>query len=320
MFTFTANGTISANVDGIAFWSGKAYACKSSTTNSVYRDDGGGTWTSIGAPNSRAAYSLLPFDLGAGEVLCAGNATSGHFAAVWYWNGATWTQVGSGVLGTNHGVYSLASHGGKLYAGTWNTAGGATVYRWDSPTWTDLGPLPSSDLTVRSMVSFTNLFATLYSLGSVQWNGAIWSAASSGGNLEVFDGSLYGASSTAFLLWNGTTFTMVRDFSTGDYAPIRISAYGDYIYVLVPYAADNTIIYRYDGAAWETGGTFALRGSYLKGSDANDVIYAGFGTGELYTYTYVAPPPPTPTPNNAELMRGLRWFYNDTDEGFYLDR
>lgn len=166
----------------------------------------GSTWSPLGAGVIGDVRALAVYDdmSGSGPSLYVGGAftTAGGAPAsnIAKWDGASWSQLGSGVTGF---VFALAVHDDgsgpnpNLYvAGNFTFAGNAPANRiakWDGIAWSPVGV--GFDAAVRALVVYddgTGGGASLYAGGDfshsggvqvgrvAKWNGTIWSAFGAG--------------------------------------------------------------------------------------------------------------------------------------------
>jgi hypothetical protein len=173
----------------------------------------GSSWSLLGGGIEPSVYPtvrvLADFDDGSGSKLYAGgafnvgNGAVGNYIA--RWNGASWSQVGSGLNGQ---VCALAAFddgsGAKLYAGGFFGGGfGSHVMRWNGASWSVVGG--GTDGNVLALAVFDDGGgAALYAGGRFElagstaasnvakWNGSSWSALGTGVDeaveaLAVFD-------------------------------------------------------------------------------------------------------------------------------------
>jgi len=168
----------------------------------------GTTWSAVGGGGAAngEVRALVSYDDGTGPVLVAGGTftTIDGVAAsrIARWNGATWAELGGGVLAANGEtlVSDLAvfDHGAgpQLYAGGWFTNAGGTavsnIARWNGTTWLPLGAgllgSPSA-FAVYDSGNGPALFVGLESaivngapniFGVARWNGTNWSGVGGG--------------------------------------------------------------------------------------------------------------------------------------------
>jgi hypothetical protein len=162
----TVGNTISPTIN--SSWSTNARAITSMTvyngqlcvgwggtggTAQVWCWSGSGNWTQIadnaglnGSWSSRLVVdSLVSWR---GKMYAGVWTTTGHIAAVWEWNGSTWTQIaGSDINNTwSDGTYSytrtLNVYNGELYAGVGFSGSSnptGDVWKWNGSTWSQVG-------------------------------------------------------------------------------------------------------------------------------------------------------------------------------------
>jgi trimeric autotransporter adhesin len=181
------------------FISGRMVDTDGTTPRCVLRWDGAGFSNVGGASMSGPtsfAFSILEANLGAGSRLVVAGAglsfpgaTSSTIAA---WDGASWSDFGTGVVGTVFDAIAFDDGGGPaLYAaGILTSAGGVPVNniaKWNGTSWSALGSGLNGfvlDLEVYDDGSGPRLFASgsfsnsgAVVVGSIaKWTGAAWTA------------------------------------------------------------------------------------------------------------------------------------------------
>jgi len=115
---------------------------------------GGGTWSlvSTSGPSARERHSLV-YDPNLRGVLLHGGAIAGGASnnQTWLWNGATWTQLGTGPTRAGHAAaYSPPLNKILLFGGS-GAGASPTAFAGDGSTWTavgGVGPAPSTEATL----------------------------------------------------------------------------------------------------------------------------------------------------------------------------
>ncbi|MDW8438564.1 MAG: T9SS type A sorting domain-containing protein [Chloroherpetonaceae bacterium] len=190
--SFTTAGGISAN--RIARWNGSA-------------------WNTVGtSPNDGVSGGSNPiisdFLIFGGRLYVGGRfTTAGGNSAnnIAWWDGTTWSAVGSGSNngvsgGSSPSVNALAVYGGDLYVGgSFTTAGGTPVNniaRWNGSAWSAVGTSPNDGVSggILALASYNGelyaggLFTTAGGNPAnsiARWNGSAWNAVGSGSNNGV---------------------------------------------------------------------------------------------------------------------------------------
>jgi hypothetical protein len=109
-------------------------------------------------------------------------------AGIARWDGATWSPLGSGILGTG---LSLAALGGKLYVGgAFYQAGDAfapNIAAWDleTHTWSAVGSAPTYDKAVRALAPLLDRYLVVGGEFDVLWSGRFKASGQNG--LVLFD-------------------------------------------------------------------------------------------------------------------------------------
>lgn len=185
----------------------------------------GTAWAGLGTGMNSSVYAMA---VGPdGYLYVGGNFTSAGGTAceyVAYWDGSSWTAIGSGDL--NGAVLALAfGHDGTLYAGGQFGSLNYVAY-WDGTNWVDMDSGTNGNVT--SIAVSPN--GTIYAAGSFQtpennimyWDGAAWQPLGSGLGTAItgvnaitfgIDGSLYAAGYFAaenyIARWDGTDWYML---------------------------------------------------------------------------------------------------------------
>ena len=219
--------------------------------DTVYRYDGGTTWTSIGTlpyGSPTGVTSLISFN---GDLYAGVHAAYTGIRGVYKWDGGTtWTKV-SGLPSSAIRVYGLCEFDGDMYCGT----SYGEAYRYDGgTTWTNVGNIFYSDgnYSVRYLAVYNgNLYA-----------GADTNSQNGSGSVYVYNG--------------GSSWTKLKDYDQGFFG--HVLSCDDYLYV-----GFSTKIDRYDGSEWsEVGSTNNQIGSF---GVYNDALFIGSEqNSNLYVY------------------------------------
>nr|AUN37297.1 hypothetical protein [uncultured bacterium] len=216
--TFSVNGDLRA--DGIAKWNGSSWSALGSgkyevpvafTTSGAdvyaagyFTNDGGTTvrraakwngsgWTPLPAWNAPSANRIYFIEsiAASGENLYVGGGwqdalTGVRQGFVQRWNGLSWSELGTGMIGGKARVYTLAVMGKDLYAGgEFTSAGGrqaSMIAKWNGSEWSALDS--GRAFPVYSIAVFDNQLFVGGQLGCfmctwdttrvVRWNGVDW--------------------------------------------------------------------------------------------------------------------------------------------------
>ena len=181
------------SVFALTSYGGDVYAGLGQTVGDaeVWRYDSGGNWTKIGGDGINGSWNTVYESVrslvsdGAGGLYAGIGDTAGD-AAVYRWNGSTWTKVGGdGVNGSWASadnieyVQSLDYFGGKLYAGTGISTGDADVWQYSGGSWTKIGGDGINGgwaaSTYEGIGSLTNDGTSLYAgTGTGNGDGEVW--------------------------------------------------------------------------------------------------------------------------------------------------
>ena len=229
----------------------------------------GSNWSAVGsgvdggAPGTFTQVSALAVAGGniyaGGNFTMAGGATANNFA---WWNGNSWTAMGSGLGGSPPGEYpnisALAVSGNDVYiGGNFTTVGSNAVNhiaKWNGSGWSGLGFGVNSDVYALA-VSGSNIYAggnfTTATNGNgtavtvkciTKWDGNSWSALGSGmgalygspsvSALAVSSNSLYvggnftaagGGAANYVAKWNGSSWTNLASGLNGGVSALAVS-------------------------------------------------------------------------------------------------
>lgn len=131
----------------------EVWTCSSCATTPSWSEIGGRDFRSWGSYQPSYVTSMA---VNAGN-LYVGTGTTNKHAAIWEYNGSTWTQVAGGNLNLSSGswenyeyVLSMASYKGDLYAGFGSTADDSDVWKYSSGAWTQVGGTTAAGATVNS--------------------------------------------------------------------------------------------------------------------------------------------------------------------------
>ncbi len=171
----------------------------------------GASLTPVGSPSTPYGTSSL---LTVGQQVYAGEVGT-YVNQIWWWNGATWSQVDTGNL-SNNAPQSLAMVAGQVYAG--GSAGG--VWGWNGTAWGELGSEPTG-LTGKPVTGLVpgSVAGTVYAgtAGDGVWyyDGNSWSLVGSPQcngpaarvvGLSEGGAGLYAATQAGLMLWNGSAW------------------------------------------------------------------------------------------------------------------
>lgn len=197
----------------------------------------------------------------------SGGSSSQGIVRVFDWDGTSWTQVGSDIVGLVNGdnfgrAVSLSSDGVRVAIGApfadpsssfgYFNSGQVTVYELSGSTWVQMG-------SVFSGVFNNERLGFSVSLNSDGTKLAIGSTGFSGGNVKVYN-------------WSGTSWTQVGSTMTGDATGdeygTSVSLSSDGTRLAVGAAAHNTSgyvrVYEFSGNAW------GQQGSSINGEGSTD--------------------------------------------------
>jgi len=278
----------SSSTDSVAVNQSTLY--KGGSGDTVYRYDGGTTWTSVGGgTNGDQTYALISFN----NTIYAGKDNSDSIYR--YDGGSSWTNIGGGGLGSD--TLTFVVYNGALYAGK-NTN---TIYRYDGDiTWTSVGT-PSLGGSVRTLVVFNN---TIYAGGSNDTvyrydGGTTWTDIGGGTagtitlTLGVLSGKLYAGkfgSSVVYRYDGDTTWTSVGGDTTGTSTLVLVNVSNR----LFAGKAGSDNVYMFDTKGWMSisGGTAGSDVREMIFNNGESRLYVGkFGANNVYYYEGAGLPP-----------------------------
>ena len=226
-----------------------------------------GAWSSVGAgfPGHFSVTALAVHDDGGGARLHAATWSNTFTAAVWRWDGASWSSVGPTLDSIVRTLTSFDDGGGPaLYAGgNFGAVGGvaaARVARWNGTAWSQVGagwPTWVNVLRVLDVGAGPQLFAAgglfqFSSLGFVRrWDGVSWVPFGNGFTANEIDEEI--------------TSMAVYDAGSGP----------DLVVSGILFQSGTTVfqqVARWDGAAWR-----ALAGGLNRGAQALETFDDGTG-------------------------------------------
>ncbi|MFA6146357.1 MAG: DUF2341 domain-containing protein [Patescibacteria group bacterium] len=279
--TIASTGGLGSNDYLLCFavYDGKLYEGTQSS-GSVYRYDGGTTWTNVGQLGSNGAVvSLVVYN----GYLYGGTYSDGHVYR--YDGGTTWTDVGQAGVGTTS-VQSLAVYEGNLYA---NTYGQHHVYRYDGgTTWTDVGAVGSGYVTGLivyngKLYGGTSTSGHVYRYdGGTTWTDIGQAGAGWAWSFTVYNGSLYaGTEGHVYRYDGGTTWTDVGAVGSVTFLESLI-VYNNKLYG----QGDGTgKLYRYDGGTtWTDMGTVGSNTRLFSAGVYNGKLYVGGNDRNVYSF------------------------------------
>ncbi len=217
---------------------------------------------------------------------------------VYEWNGTSWFQKGSDLVGTDHefgrGV-SMNFSGNRVAVGSIQTDGMANIYEWNGNSWIQMGP---------TLLGFTgSAFG-----GSLSFNGT--GSTIGIGAYGDFNGTIYGAGSVSVYDWNGSNWILRGKSIKGEYQStnlgdgVSLSEDGNMLVVGgsgYSGGKGKSIVYQWNNSEWiqtlEIFGKILNQNYGINGSISSNGKY--FAAGSIYTsYFY--------------QLRGISGFiYND---------
>jgi hypothetical protein len=244
----------------------------------------GTSWTKIGGDSLNsswdstieAVYSLAHD----GTTLYAGLGNSNGDGDVYSFNGSSWTKIGGDDLNgswlTNSGDYvlSLSSGVGKIFATTYDTAGGGYLYEWNGSTWNALaGQHINNSWGYYGLGSVEVLQVAgeyLYAgLGAATGSAQVWRTDGENG-WELVGGQGTNGS------WDINTYEYISSMSSHD---------GD-LYAGLGNGAGDAEVWRWDGSGWNKIGGDGLNSSWGSGYERVSALavlsgdlYVGLGSG-----------------------------------------
>jgi hypothetical protein len=237
-----------------------------------------GTWdnsltTQFGQGTNNIVYALL--SPGAGQLYVGGTFTTaggGPASRIAFFNGASWSALGTGIQGgTNPTVYALAGTGPIYVGGSFDHAGGVAannIASWSGTTWSSLG------------AGVNGVDGTVYALlrpatGNVLYVGGYF----------VYAGGLYARNlamwSTSGSGWSAFPMQISQTYRT----VYALCQWGTNLYVGGDFCcigSDQTSgIFKWDGSNWSMlgsglgGGYYAARTLAVYNPGAGDRLYVG---------------------------------------------
>jgi hypothetical protein len=248
-------------------------------------------WYPLGSGTDGTIYDII-LDAN-GNIYAGGNFdTAGGILAnnIAKWNGSAWTALGSGMNKGRVNALAMDTKGGIYAGGYFDTAGGVpanNIAKWDNEKWESLGAgIPyggaGSDDPVEVCASDDSgniyvggLFSTAGDSSArniAKWNGASWSALSTGVRTRVLslacagNGILYaGAQGSPIRKWDGVAWDTIGTAQSGitTYVfSLACNAGGDLYAGGYFYMVDSVIvrnIAKWDGVTWSGLGTGMTR-------------------------------------------------------------
>jgi len=248
----------------------------------------------------------------AGNFGQAGSAGASQVAA---WDGTNWFAAGGTTSkGMTHSigpVHSFSAMGGNIYAvGIFTTAGqiaATNVAKWDGTNWSLLGiglagatlfqSQGQSSAVANNMLYVGGSFVTAGGVSAnniASWNGANWSALSTGMNTnvsvllgkgtDVYAGGAFtsagGVAVHGIARWDGSAWHDVGGGATGGRTVVdALAADGTYVYAGGTFttagATGATNIARWDGANWTALGTGTSSSVVAMATGPGGVLYVG---------------------------------------------
>ncbi len=262
----------------------------------------GSSWTKIGGDGINSGWAASTYEQVGGFAydgvnLYVGLGISNGDGEVWKWGGSSWTKIGGD--GQDSGwstaqgdtVNTLMYDSGKLYVGTYDSAGSGLEYSWDGSSWTQLG----GDYVnkswgfygVSAVQVMQNIGGYLYAgLGNTagsslvwRYDGSSWTLIGGQGINNSWDANTYeqvmsmasynghlfvGLGTTAndaeVWEWDGSSWTKVGGDSVNsgwgaNYEEVdSMASYGGYLYAGLGASANDAEVWRYDGSTWSKVG------------------------------------------------------------------
>lgn len=244
----------------------------------------GSTWTKIGGDTLNSSWANSTYEQVGGFAwdgtnLYAGLGTSNGDGEVWEWSGGIWTKIGGDSLNnswtTNQGdiVNTLLFDNGKLYVGTYDSAGDGLAYTWDGSSWTQIGG------------GYVNKSWGFYGFSAVQVMQA------QGDYLYAGMGNTAGAA--VVFRFDGSTWTPIGgqgingswDPNTYEYVYSMASYNGNLIVGLGNTASGATAdgeVWEWNGSTWTQIGGDGINGTWSQVSHFGEVDSMASYNGYLY--------------------------------------
>lgn len=217
---------------------GKLYVGGQTTANigGVWQWDGA-SWIQMSGAFTRAEVIYNTAVDSSNNVYITGNIVNNpdnpqdDVAAVWKWNGSSWSQVGGDLTTMNNPQKIIVGNDGAIYVSGQNTTSIlAQVWRWNGSAWSQVGGDFSNMGTISSIAMDNS--GNLYGIGAddstqlvylFKWNGSAWSTV--GGAIpnawfdpkdlvidshgNIFVSAFYNGSFVAGVwMWDGSKWTL----------------------------------------------------------------------------------------------------------------
>jgi hypothetical protein len=248
------------------------YELARASANTWNIEAGNGVQSSWTTSSSRSVTSSAV--IGTDVYVGLGNQTTD--AAVWRWDGSTWTVIGgdginsSWPANTYEDVYSMTTDGINLYVGLGVTGGDGEVWMWNGTTWTKIG---GDGINSGWQVS---IFETVWSLD--YFNGTLYAGIGSSANdAEVWS-------------WNGTSWTKIGGDSlnsgwTTNYEYVAtLTNDGTNLYAGLGSSANDAEVWSWNGTSWTKIGGDSLNSGWTTNYETVRILkyfagtlYAGLG-------------------------------------------
>ena len=233
----------------------------------------GSAWTQIGGDAIYGSWPVnqidsVPSMTMHGSLLVAGLGLNGGDGEVWTWDGEAWTMIGgdginSGwAVNTYESVYSVASDGTNIYAGTGANTGDGDVWKWDGITWTQIG----GDGLNTSWAA-----ATIEMVRSLFWDGTFLYAGTGSGSGE---GDLWTWNGSAWTQIGGDTLNSGWGVATTYEYVYSITKIGTTIYVGLGLHNNDAEVWSWNGSSWTKVGGDGENGSWSDNVDSVTTLTA----------------------------------------------
>jgi len=220
------------------------------------------SWSWVGGRDFRSWGSYQPsyvtsMAVNAGN-LYVGTGTTNKHAAIWEYNGSTWTQVGGGNLNISSGswenyeyVLSMTSFRGDLYAGFGSTADDADVWKYNSGAWTQVGGTTAAGATVNNGWTDANNIEEVASMvaddtylyagtGNTATDGDVWR----------FDGTTWGTNPIGGTR-NDTNVMVNSSWATNTYERVQsMKIANGLLFAGLGASAGDAEVWRWNGTTW----------------------------------------------------------------------
>jgi hypothetical protein len=288
----------------------------------------GTTWSAV--PNSTLNSAVYALAVYKGELYVGGNFSNagnnvggGACDLICKWDGTNWSALGTGIAPAATTVYALAVYNNQLYVGgLFTNAGGVAgadrIAKWNGSIWSLVGAASAvANNQVNALAVYNNqlyLGGTFTSAGPTppaacdsicSWNGAAWSALTTGTNngvssLAAYKDALYvggnftlagGVANTVRIAkWNGAWSALGTGITTAGSTVSALSVYCGELYVGGSFTTVNGVgiqyIARWNGTTWSNVGSNTALNNTVRALAAynGDLYVGGFFTNASYPY------------------------------------